>query len=391
MSFVRAPEAGDTSAGPPSPPSSGAVPALFAPFQVRRVTFRNRVVVSPMCQYCAADGHAVTWHFAHHGRFSLSGVGGALVEASGVTREGRITPGCLGIYTDSHIDGLRRIVAIYHDQQIPIGIQLAHSGRKGSAAVPLDGAAPLAQHDPASAWETVGPSAIPMTPQWPVPRALDEREIGHLIDAFRTAARRAVAAGFDFVEIHGAHGYLVHSFLSPLANARQDSWGGSLGNRMRFALSVAQAVREVIPRDLPLFYRTSSVDGLEGGATIADNVALAQELKVRGVDVIDCSSGGITGPSGRAAQPPSPGYLVPYAREIRRDAQVATMAVGLIIEPHQANEIIASGSADLVALGRQLLEDPNFVYHAARALAHPQPFSVLPRSYAFFLERRRIT
>jgi 2,4-dienoyl-CoA reductase-like NADH-dependent reductase (Old Yellow Enzyme family) len=391
MSFLRAPEAGDTGAAGPSSPAPGAVPALFTPFQVRRVSFRNRVVVTPMCQYCATDGHAVTWHFSHHGRFALGGVGGALVEASGVTREGRITHGCLGIYRDSHVEGLRRIVSIYHDQQIPVGIQLAHSGRKGSAAVPLDGAAPLARHDPARAWEIVAPSAIPMTPDWPVPRALDERGIGEIIAAFAAAARRAVAAGFDFVEIHGAHGYLVHSFLSPLANRREDAWGGSLENRMRLAVSVAQAIRESIPDDMPLFYRTSAVDGIEGGVTVADNVALAARLKTCGVDVIDCSSGGITGPSGRAHQPPAPGYLVPYAREIRREAGIPTMAVGLIIEPQQANEVIASGSADLVALGRQLLEDPNFVLHAARALGHPQPFSVLPKSYAFFLERRRIT
>ncbi len=375
---------------PHSTQPAAQLPALFAPFTVRGVTFRNRVVVTPMCQYCALDGHAVAWHFAHHGRFALGGVGGALVEASAVTREGRITHGCLGVYDDAHIDGLSRIVSIYHEQHIPIGIEIAHSGRKGSAAVPLEGAAPLHQADPARAWQIVGPSAIAMMEGWPVPHALTGTEIEQLIEAFAAAARRGMAAGFDFVEIHGAHGYLVNSFFSPLANQREDAWGGSAGKRMRFPLAVSEAVRAELPAHVPLFYRTSSVDGIEGGATLEDNIALAVELHKRGVDLIDCSSGGIIGPSGRALTPTSPGYLVPYARAIRSAASIATMAVGLIIEPRQANEIIASGSADLVAMGRQLLEDPNFVLHAARELGHPEPFSVLPASYRFFLERRRL-
>lgn len=368
------------------------VPALFQPFTVRAVTFRNRIVVTPMCQYCADDGHAVTWHLAHHGRFSLGGVGGALVEATAVTRDGRITPGCLGIYAESHIPGLSEIVALYRDQKIPVGIQLAHSGRKGSAAVPLDGAAPLATHDPSNAWQAVAPSAIAMTEGWPTPRALTNPEIEALIAAFATAARRACDAGFDFVEIHGAHGYLVNSFLSPIANRRTDEWGGeSLEHRMRLPLAVARAVRAALPENMPLFYRTSSVDGIDGGVTMEDTVSLARELQRCGVDVMDCSSGGIVGPSGRALTPTSPGYLVPYARRVREEAQIATMAVGLIVAAKQANEIVAGGSADLVAMGRQLLEDPNFPYHAARELGHPSPLSVLPASYAFFLERRRLT
>lgn len=371
--------------------SSVALPALFRPFTIRGVTFRNRVVLSPMCQYCARDGHADTWHFAHHSRFSLGGIGGALVEASAVTREGRITPGCLGVYDDSHLPGLRQIVSIYRAQQIPVGIQLAHSGRKGSAAVPLEGAAPLAIGDPSRAWETVAPSAIAMTEGWPTPRALSEQEVKELIVAFAVAAARGIKAGFDFIEIHGAHGYLLNSFLSPLANCRSDQWGGSLENRMRFALLTAEAVRAVLPADVPLFYRTSAVDGIDGGVTLEDTSALSRELKRRGVDVIDCSSGGIIGPSGRALTPVSPGYLVPYARQVRSDANIATMAVGLIVTPAQAEEIVASGSADLVALGRQLLEDPNFAYHAARELGHPRPVDVLPAAYAFFLERRRLS
>ena len=367
------------------------LPALFEPYTVRSVTFRNRLVVTPMCQYVASDGHARLWHLAHHGRFSLSGIGGAMVEATAVTRDGRITPGCLGIYEQSHVAGLREIVALYHDQKTPVGIQLAHAGRKASAAVPLEGAAPLVRSDPAQAWEAVAPSSIAMMEGWPTPRALPHGEIEALIGAFAAAATRACSAGFDFVEIHGAHGYLINSFFSPLANHRTDQWGGSIENRMRFALAVARAVRNALPESMPLFYRTSSVDGIEGGVTIEDTIALARELKLCGVDVIDCSTGGIVGASGRALVPPSPGYLVPYAHRVRQEAQIATMTVGLIVTGQQAEEAVAGGSADLVAIGRQLLEDPNFPYHAARELGHPRPLDVLPPSYAFFLERRRLS
>lgn len=374
----------DTDTGPP-------IPALFTPFMLRDVTLSNRVVVTPMCQYSAEDGHAVDWHIAHHGRFSLSGVGAAFVEATAITRDGRITPGCLGIYLDSHIEVLTNITSMYHDQGIPVGIQIGHAGRKASAAVPLDGAAPLVDFDPSQAWEAIAPSAIAMTEGWPVPREMTEVEILDMLDAFASAATRAMAAGFDLIEIHGAHGYLVNSFFSPLSNQRSDRWGGpDIENRMRFPLKVAEKIRDVIPDSMPLLYRTSSVDGFEDGVTLDDSIELAKALKARGVDLIDCSSGGIIGPSGRAMERPSPGYLVPYAEEIRSAADIPTMAVGLIIEPQQANDIIESGRADLVAMGRQLLDDPNFVFHAARDLGHPNAFSVLPESYRFFLERRKL-
>ncbi len=368
------------------------LPALFQPFTVRGVTFPNRVFVSPMCQYCAKDGHAVNWHFVHHGRFSLGGPGGACVEASGITRTGRITHGCLGIYLDSHIEGLSRIVSIYHEQRIRVGIQIGHSGRKGSAAAPLEGAAPLADYNPSATWETIAPSAIPMSKGWPTPRAMRTEEIQEIIDAFAAAARRAVRAGFDFIEIHGAHGYLVNSFFSPIANRRDDEWGGpDIENRVRFPLRVAEAVRSEMPDSMPLLFRTSVVDGLEGGVTVTESIHLARALKTCGVDLIDCSSGGVIGPSGRASTNPSPGYLVPYAKAVRDGANIPTMAVGLILEPNQANAVIESASADLVALGRQLLDDPNFVFHAARQLGHPDPFEILPESYAFFLKRRKIS
>lgn len=362
---------------------------LFEPFRLRSVTFKNRIIVSAMCQYSADDGFNNDWHYAHHSRFALGGVGGAILEASGVTREGRITPGCLGIYKDEHIPGLRRVVDIYHAQNIPVGIQLAHAGRKASAAVPLAGAAPLATSDPAAAWEAVAPSAIALGPGWPTPRALSGADVEALIEAFAHAASRAVAAGFDFVEIHGAHGYLIHSFLTALSNQRTDQWGGDLAARMRFALRIAEAIRAVVPADMPVLYRASCVDGVEGGMTLEDTIALARELKARGVDLIDCSSGGITGASGRAMAPPSPGYLVPYASAVREQVGIATMAVGLILSGKQADTIIAEGSADLVALARGLLADPNFAYHAALELNHPEPHDVLPPNYALFLKRRK--
>ena len=368
---------------------AAAVPALFTPFELRGVTFRNRIVVSAMCQYMAEDGFVNDWHHAHHSRFALGGVGGACLEASGVTRDGRITPGCLGIYLDDHLPGLESVVGIYHRQGIPVGIQLAHAGRKGSAATPFKGAAPLEQSFPEEAWEAVAPSAVPLTPDWPTPRALTGAEIDALIDSFALAAQRAVAAGFDFVEIHGAHGYLIHSFLTSLSNRREDEWGGDLAARMRFPLAVARAVRAVVPDDYPVFYRASSEDGVDGGMTIEDTVALAAELRRCGVDLMDCSSGGITGASGRASMPPAPGYLVPFARRVRAEAGLPSMAVGLITEAGQANDIIENGDADLVAMARGLMADPNFPYHAAAALGHPEPHAVLPSNYALVLQRWR--
>ncbi|WP_342343716.1 NADH:flavin oxidoreductase/NADH oxidase [Martelella limonii] len=363
-------------------------PMLFTPFTLGNVTFPNRVVVSPMCQYEAVDGYVQDWHRAHHARFALGGVGGAVVEATGVTAEGRITPSCLGIWDDSQIDGLATITALYRKYGIPTGIQLGHSGRKGSSASPWDGAGPL---DPSSpeAWQTVAPGAVPHSEGWPAPHALEADEIGEIVDAFAAAAKRAVAAGFDFVEIHGAHGYLIHTFISPLSNTRTDSYGGSFENRIRLALEVTEAVRAAIPADMPLFYRASAVDHAEGGLDIGDTVRLAKALKEKRVDLIDCSAGGINGPVARTRIPQTPGHQIPYADEIRRDADIATMAVGLITDAAQAEAVIAEGKADLVALGRELLSDPAFGYHAAVQLGLADPESVLPKNYGFYLSRRR--
>lgn len=382
----------------PSAPSSTHAaskmsrPLLFQPLTLREVTFRSRLIVTPMCQYCAVDGRVNDWHLGHHARFALAGVGGAFVEMTGVTPNARITPGCLGIWSDDHIPGLTQIVSIYRVRNIPIGIQIAHSGFKGSGAVPefdeskmTQGAAQL---PPGQGWTTVAPSPVVMIDGYAMPHALTDAEIHALIAAFADAAERAVVAGFDMIEIHGAHGYLVHSFFSPLSNRRNDDWGGDLERRMRFPLRIAEAVRARMPDRMPLFYRASVEDAIDGGLRISDTIALAKELKTRGVDLVDCSSGGLNGASGRAAYPQGRGYMVPYASAIRRAAAIPTMAVGLIDTPELANSIIADGNADLVAMGRGLLNDPNFPHHAAKALGHSEPYEMLPAPYAFFLKRR---
>jgi 2,4-dienoyl-CoA reductase-like NADH-dependent reductase (Old Yellow Enzyme family) len=363
-------------------------PPLFTPYTCRGVTWRNRIMLSPMCQYMAEEGQATRWHRAHHARFALGGVGGALLEATAVTRDGRITPGCLGIWSDAHIAGLADIVDLYHDQAIPVGVQLAHAGRKASAAVPWEGAQPLAVDDP-RAWPSVAPSALPFGDSWPVPTALDEAGIAAIIESFRAAAARAVRAGFDFVEVHGAHGYLINSFVSTISNRRDDRWGGDRAGRFRLALTVVERLRADLPSGMPIFYRASILDGVEGGVTLEDSLALAGALRDAGADVIDCSSGGVATGSGVADRPPSPGYLVPLAGTVRRESKVATMAVGLILTPEQANAVIAGGHADLVALGRELLADSNFAHRAAQALGLETPHRVLPPNYSFYLERRR--
>jgi 2,4-dienoyl-CoA reductase-like NADH-dependent reductase (Old Yellow Enzyme family) len=361
---------------------------LFQPLRLRGVTLRNRIVVSPMCQYSAVEGAIQPWHRAHHARFALGGVGAAIVEATGVSRDGRITYGCTGLYDDAHVPGMREIVELYRSHGVSPGIQIGHAGRKASTARPGDGAGSLAPGGPEPAWETIAPSALPGRPGWHVPRAMEPEDFPRVLEDFRSATRRALAAGFDFVEIHGAHGYLLHTFMSPLSNRREDEYGGDLANRMRFPLQVAEAVREIWPSDKPLFYRTTASDYLDGGTTLEETIALARELKARGVDVIDCSSGGIVTAVSLAAAKPTAGHQVPLAAGVRRGADIMTMAVGLIVDPHQAEEILEAGDADLIALGRELMVDSNWPLTAAKALGLDDPYSVLPESYAFHLRRR---
>ena len=363
--------------------------SLFAPLSLRGATFRNRIVLSPMCQYGARDGHATDWHFDHHARFALGGVGGAVIEATGILPEGRITPDCLGIWDDAHVEGLARIAATYHRQGALCGIQIGHAGRKGSSLAPWEGGWAMKADDP-RAWQTVAPSAIPYHEDWPTPHALDEGEIAGIVDAFAAAARRAVAAGFDFVEIHGAHGYLLHEFVSPVSNRREDRYGGSPENRMRLSFEVAAAIRATIPDTMPLFYRASCIDRIEGeGLVLDDTVVLSAALKAAGVDLVDCSAGGILVRTNPGHIKEGPTFQVGFAERIRKETGIATMAVGMITEPEQAEAIIAGGKADLVAIGRELLSDSNFAHRAALALGIERPDFVLPERYAFYLQFRR--
>jgi 2,4-dienoyl-CoA reductase-like NADH-dependent reductase (Old Yellow Enzyme family) len=346
-----------------------AMPHLFEPLPLRSLTLSNRIIVSPMCQYSSLDGFSTDWHFVHLGSRAVGGAALVLTEASAVTPDGRISPQDLGIYDDGHVPGLARIVHFIHAQGARAGIQIAHAGRKGSTARPWEGGREV----PVSAggWQPVGPTNEPFAPGYPVPRALTTSEIASIVDAFRRAAGRALAAGFEVVEIHAAHGYLIHEFLSPLVNTRTDSYGGSYDNRVRLCLEVVDAVRAAWPDRLPVFVRLSSTDWKDGGWDIEQCVELGRRLRERGVDVIDCSSGGAV-PD--AVIPVGPGYQVPFAERIRREAGIATGAVGLITEPTQADGIIRDGRADCVLIARELLRDPYWPLRAARELGHVVPW-----------------
>jgi 2,4-dienoyl-CoA reductase-like NADH-dependent reductase (Old Yellow Enzyme family) len=346
---------------------------LFAPLDLRSLTLRNRIVVSPMCQYSCVDGLASDWHLVHLGSRAVGGASLVFTEATAVTAEGRISPQDLGLWSDEHIDGLRRIAAFVQSQGSAAGIQLAHAGRKGSTPAPWfgDGTVPIGQ----GGWEPVGATAEPFAPAYPQPRALDAPGIRDAVRAFGQAAMRAREAGFDVLEVHAAHGYLLHQFLSPLVNRRTDDYGGSFDNRIRLTLEVVDEVRREWPERAPLFVRISATDWIEGGWDIDQSVELSRRLASRGVDLIDCSSGGAV-PG--AQIPTGPGYQVPFAERIRREAGIATGAVGLITTAAQANEIVESGKADCVLLARQVLREPYFPLHAARELNAPAPW---PRQY----------
>ncbi len=336
---------------------------LFSPFQLRSVVFPNRVGVSPMCEYSSEDGFANDWHLVHLGARAQGGAGLVMTEASAVTPEGRISINDLGIWKDAHIEKLAQIVRFIHSQGARAGIQLAHAGRKGSMTAPFGGERLLTPEE--GRWEPVAPSAIPFSQSYATPKALDGAEIAGVVRAFADATRRAKEAGFDVVEIHGAHGYLLHEFVSPLANDRTDQYGGSFDNRIRLPLEVADAVRAAWPDHLPLFMRISATDWAEGGWTAEESVELAKRLREHGVDLVDVSSGGQVP---NAKIPIGPGFQVPFAERIRKEAGISTAAVGMITEPSQANEIVASGQADMVLLARQMLRDPYWPLHAAAAL-----------------------
>lgn len=356
---------------------------LFSPLTIRGVTLRNRIGVSPMCQYYSKDGFASDWHLVHLGSRAVGGAGLVMFEASAVEPRGRISPDDLGIYLDAHVEKLRQITDFISNFGAVPAIQIAHAGRKGSTKNPWKEGNrhdKKAVSDEEGGWEVVGPSATPFSEMSRVPHALTISEIKEIQQKFVDATRRAHAAGFKFLEVHAAHGYLLHSFYSPLSNERTDEYGGSFENRIRFLLEVVELVRKEWPDDLPLSVRISASDWAEGGWTIEDSVELAKRLKQLGVDIVDCSSGNI-----RAGDRynMAPGWQVPLAEAVRKGADVMTAAVGLIVDAQQANEIISSGQADIVLLARQMMRDAYWPYHAAEALGIKA--ETLPRNYSYAL------
>jgi 2,4-dienoyl-CoA reductase-like NADH-dependent reductase (Old Yellow Enzyme family) len=336
---------------------------LFEPLTLRDLRLRNRIAVSPMCQYSSTDGFATDWHLVHLGSRAVGGAGLVLTEAAAVSPAGRISPQDLGIWSDEHVPMLARIVTFLREHGAAAGIQLAHAGRKASTAQPWQGGGPVTADQ--GGWEPVGPSPVPFTDGYPVPVELSEAVIAEVIADFAAAARRSVQAGFQVAEIHAAHGYLLHSFLSPLANRRQDGYGGTFDHRIRLLLEVTEAVRQEWPSSLPVIVRVSATDWLEGGWDLGQTVELSRRLRERGVDLVDCSSGGV---AVGAAIPVGPGYQVPFAAAVRAEAGIPTGAVGMIVSPEQADQIIRNGEADLVLLAREELRDPYWPLHAARVL-----------------------
>ena len=343
------------------------MPTLFDPLSLRSIALPNRIAVSPMCEYSSEDGFANDWHLVHLGSRAVGGAGLVMTEATGVEARGRISPRDLGLWKDAHVEFLGRIVRFVESRGAVSGVQLAHAGRKGSTAVPWEGGAgvPVEQ----GGWQPIAPSAIPFSERTNLPRAMSLDDIAEVVRAFAAATRRSMAAGFRLIELHFAHGYLVHEFLSPLSNHRQDAYGGSFENRSRLALEIARAVRAEWPDRLPLLARISCTDWVEGGWTLEESVELCRRLRAEGVDLVDCSSGGLV-PYARIEA--VPGYQVPFARRIRAEAGVATAAVGLITSPAQGETIVHEGDADLVMFARAMLRDPYFALHAAEELGRPE-------------------
>ena len=368
-------------------------PLLFTPITIREITFKNRVIIAPMATYSAVDGIAQDFHFAHWGRLVLGGAACVFVEATAVTDQGRITNGDLGIWSAAHVPPLRWIAEFMKAQKVVPGIQLAHAGRKGSMQRPWFGNGALTAEDFARGekkWDTVAPTAEPMAEGHIVPRQLSVSDLAMLKGHWVDAAKRALEAGFDVLEIHNAHGYLMHQFLSPLSNKRNDAYGGDLAGRTRFPLEVAEALRAAWPKDKPVFVRVSAVDGLDGGWTMDDTVAYAKELKARGIDVIDCSSGGLFGSATAARVKRTWGFQVPYAERVRREAGIKSMAVGLIVDPFYAEDILQKGQADLIAIAREALVNPCWPQMAEIALGR-KAFDAMddwPVQYGWWLKHR---
>ena len=368
-------------------------PLLFTPIALRDVTLKNRVVIAPMAMYSAVDGIAQDFHFAHWGRFVLGGAGLVFIEATAVTDQGRITNGDLGLWSSAHMSPLKRFAAFAKSQGVVPAIQLAHAGRKGSMQRPWFGNGPLTADDLArgeKTWEIVAPTTEPMAEGYIVPRALSVSDLATLKTQWVDAAKRAIDCGFEVLEIHNAHGYLVHEFLSPLSNTRNDGYGGDFAGRTRFPLELAEALRAVWPKDKPVFLRVSAVDGVDGGWSMDDTVAYAKELKTRGIDVIDCSSGGLFGSATAARIKRTWGFQVPYAERVRREAGIKSMAVGLIVDPAYAEEVLQKGQADLIAIAREALVNPSWPQMAEIALGRTASDAMddWPVQYGWWLKHR---
>lgn len=371
-------------------PFEGQPSLLFEPLTIRSVTTRNRIVVSPMCQYVSKDGGPTDWHLVHLGKFAIGGAGIVFGDETAVEPCGRKTYECAGIYDPRHVAQYRRITEFLRAHGAVPAIQLGHSGRKGSSHGAMHDWKPLTEADAAEGrapWRPIAPSPLPATPHSPVPRQMTVADIKETIEAYRVATQRSVDAGFEVCEVHGAHGYLIHQFLSPVSNIRTDGYGGSLEGRMRFALEVAEAVRDVWPGEYPLFFRVSAVDGRGGQWSLDDTIALARALKERGVDVIDCSSGGIQGDGPMPPVPRVPGYHAGYARAVRAATGLPCMAAGMIAEPRHAEALLRDGSVDLIGMARHLMWQCDWPVHAAKELGVDGYLDLFPPAYAHRLEQ----
>lgn len=368
-----------------------SLPRLFQPVTIRGVTARNRIVASPMCQYKSVDGCPTDWHFVHMGRYALGGAGIVFYEETAVEDRGRKTHGCAGLFRDDQIPGFRRVADLVRSLGAVPAIQLGHAGGKASAHGPLADRAPLTEADAREGrppWRRLSSSAVATGRGLPVPDEMTKADIATVIDAWAAAARRSLVAGFDILEIHGAHGYLIQQFLSPLINRRTDEYGGDRAGRMRFALEIARAVREAWPQDRPLFFRVSSVDGKGGVWSLDDTVALARELGTCGIDVIDCSSGGLEGATQMPPVPRVPGFHLPFARRVKAELGMMTMAPGLITEARQAEAILREGAVDLIGMARELMYNSDWPVHAARELGLDSYLEIFPRDFTFRLKAR---
>ncbi|WP_420346315.1 NADH:flavin oxidoreductase/NADH oxidase [Pelagibius sp.] len=365
---------------------------LFSPFTLRDVTFKNRIAVSPMSQYRARDGHANGWHTVHLGRFALGGAGLVYAEATAVEADGRRTHGDLGLWKDAQIEDLAPIARFISEEGAVPGIQLGHAGRKASERRPWHGETPVDDEDVSerseAPWTAIAPSPLPYAEGWPEPLEMSETDIERVIASFGEAAGRAREAGFRIIEVYAAHGFLVHQFLSPIANRRSDRWGGSAENRRRFAVEVARSIRANWPEGYPLAFRLSATDWLEGGIEVEDAVATARALKAAGVDMIDCSTGGIGGKDRPRRMVIEQGFQVPFAEQVREGAGIPSMAVGFLWDAQVCEDLVRAGKADMIALARELLDDPNWPLHAAKTLGANENFALWPVESGWWLMKR---